>query len=189
MSDGLLDLRSAKRAVRDGLAPHLEPLGMAPGADRDGWQRVLSRGMSVVAVWFQYARPSRAQGLVLSEPLSKAVSVRGEVGVGPNGGDAWSWAQRLGTEPLPRHMPDAVREQMRLRAWGVVEPWIDAQPPTDDEHGYGSDEEFVQKRLGWDDMFYPLPDRDEVAYWCSVAGPAIAEIVGTILRRDAWQPD
>ncbi|WP_372461895.1 hypothetical protein [Antribacter soli] len=116
MAEDFLGLRSVMRAVRSGLAPHLEPLGMVPVSDRDGWQRVLSSGMSVAAVWFQYARPSRAHSLIFEGPVSKAISVRADVGFAPRyGSDSWALANSLlGTRMTPQLLTDDVRNEMQL---------------------------------------------------------------------------
>lgn len=190
MADDFLDLRSVKRAVRSGLAPHLEPLGMMPVSDRDGWQRVLSSGMSVAAVWFQYARPSRAHSLIFEGPVSKAISVRADVGFAPRDSyDSWAVANsRFGTRMTPQLLTDGVRNQMHRRACAIVQSWVAGQPPYDEEFASLYSPEAVRKQLGWDDMFYPLPNCEEVDYWCSIAGPAFADAVHTIIRRDEHQP-
>ncbi|WP_125777123.1 hypothetical protein [Antribacter gilvus] len=185
-----LDLRSVKRAVRSGLAPHLEPLGMVPVSDRDGWQRVLSSGLSAARVWFQYARPSRAHSLIVDGPVSKAISVRADVGFAPTYSyDSWAVASsRFGTRMTPELLTDDVRNQMHRRASAVVQSWVAGQPPYDEEFAILYSPEAVRERLGRNDMFYPLPDRDEVDYWCSIAGPVLADAVQTIIRRDEHQP-
>ncbi|WP_125778289.1 hypothetical protein [Antribacter gilvus] len=188
MGAAILDLRSVKRAVRDGLAPHLEPLGMKPGGQRDGWEVVLSRGMSVAAVFLQFARPSRGLGLILSGDASKASCVRAEVGFGPRGGDTYGFARMRGTQLVPPHLAGEVRSAMEGRAARIVQGWV-ADPAEVRDDDFHERLAYAERRLAYDAMFYPLPDRREVEYWCSIAGPALAEHVSVILLRDAWTPD
>lgn len=182
-----LDRRAVKRAVRESLGAHLAPLGMGKG-QRDGWEVALSRGMSVAAVFLQFERPSRALGLILASEASTATCVRAEIGFGPLGGDVYGFAKMRGTQLVPPCLSGEARSEMEDRATRIVQGW--AADPAEAE-GVLDDElmAFALRDIRHDDMFYPLPDRAEIEYWCSIAGPVLAEQVNVIMRRDAWTPE